>query len=75
METYSDRPVCIAPERYLDGVLGTPLGPGAKPCREEPFVVPPGGGLLLYTDGLVEERGESIDAGDDDVALLAARRA
>ena len=49
--------------RFLDSVLGTPLGLGAKPCREEHFTVPVGGGLLLYTDGLVEERGEPIDAG------------
>ena len=49
--------------RFLDTVLGTPLGLGAEPCREEAFTISHGGGLLLYTDGLVEERGESIDAG------------
>lgn len=38
--------------------------------QESPATLPPGGTLLLYTDGLVERRGESIDEGVD--TLVAA---
>jgi len=31
--------------------------------QERPAVLEPGGTLLLYTDGLIERRGESIDVG------------
>ena len=33
------------------------------PYREVTVAVPPGATLLLYTDGLVERRGESLDVG------------
>jgi serine phosphatase RsbU (regulator of sigma subunit) len=56
-----------APPRVLMEGRSPPLGillPGMK--REQDAVtVPPGGGLLLYTDGLVERRGEAIDEGID----------
>ena len=55
--------------------LGAPLGlfsyagePGAVR-----FTVPPGSVLLLYTDGLVERRGESIGDGLGRLAAAAAR--
>ncbi|MGZ6642830.1 MAG: SpoIIE family protein phosphatase [Solirubrobacteraceae bacterium] len=50
----------------LDGARGLPVGvdpAGARP--EADAVVPPGGTLLLYSDGLVERRRESLDDGID----------
>ncbi|MBR8741712.1 PP2C family protein-serine/threonine phosphatase [Nocardiopsis sp. MG754419] len=42
------------------GMLGLPVD---LTYTEHAVEVPPGGALLLYTDGLVERRGESIDDG------------
>ncbi|GAA2408342.1 hypothetical protein GCM10010420_40790 [Streptomyces glaucosporus] len=49
--------------RFLDEGIGPPLGVGRRgyPEQEAPF--PPGARLLLYTDGLVERRGRSLDEG------------
>jgi serine phosphatase RsbU (regulator of sigma subunit) len=43
--------------------------------RYEPsaFTVEPGHGLVLYSDGLVERRGESIDDGLDRLAQTLGR--
>jgi PAS domain S-box-containing protein len=47
-----------------------PLGAGGEaPCAEHSFVLSPGATLVLYTDGLVESRQQSIDVG---LAKLAA---
>jgi serine phosphatase RsbU (regulator of sigma subunit)/FixJ family two-component response regulator/anti-sigma regulatory factor (Ser/Thr protein kinase) len=40
--------------------LGTPLG---TPCREETVKITPGSTIFLYTDGLVEVRGKTLDDG------------
>nr|WP_256255968.1 SpoIIE family protein phosphatase [Streptomyces sp. MUSC 14] len=55
---------------------GIPVGIDASVSRfshEHPL--PPDSTLLLFTDGLVERRGQDIDTGLDDLAEQAARRA
>jgi integral membrane sensor domain MASE1/anti-sigma regulatory factor (Ser/Thr protein kinase) len=48
---------------YLHGGLGLPLGTGADHGHEEvEILVEADSTLLLYTDGLVERRGEPLDA-------------
>jgi serine phosphatase RsbU (regulator of sigma subunit) len=51
--------------QFLDGATDPPLGARPehteRPQAEIPFA--PGGTLVLYTDGLVERRGEDIDEG------------
>lgn len=50
--------------RLLDGSRATPLGLKNLPHRNEAWeTMPPRATLLLYTDGLVERRRESIDDG------------
>jgi anti-anti-sigma factor len=55
---------------------GSVLGaPGRPPFPEGTATVVPGATLLLFTDGLVERRGEPLDAGLDRVARASARLA
>lgn len=54
---------------FVDGPVGTVLGTAEEPYEEAELVLPPGQGLLLYTDGLVERRGEHLA---DGMARLAA---
>jgi anti-anti-sigma factor len=55
--------------RFLDGLGGTVLGvPGRRPFTEGTAEIEPGAVVLLYTDGLVERRGETLDAGLDRLA-------
>jgi GAF domain-containing protein/anti-sigma regulatory factor (Ser/Thr protein kinase) len=64
-------PVEGAPD-FLPLQQGVPLGtaPLARyACDEHPF--PTGSTVVLYTDGLVEERGKSIDAGLERLRSLA----
>ena len=67
-------PLTIAPDgstAYLDGAPNPPLGVFDSEAHAELTAeLEPGMALVLYTDGLVEERGVSIDAG-----LEALRRA
>jgi PAS domain S-box-containing protein len=42
--------------RYLDVKPSPPLGAPGGPATDHRFVLEPGGSLLLYTDGLIEER-------------------
>jgi len=53
------------PSRWLDGATGPPLGVrprhGARTTADVPW--PGTARILLYTDGLAERRGESIDVG------------
>jgi integral membrane sensor domain MASE1/anti-sigma regulatory factor (Ser/Thr protein kinase) len=60
---------------FLEDGLGSPLGcddPG--PPVESSFRLVPDSTLLLFTDGLVEKRGVSIDEGLQRLATLAADR-
>ncbi|GAA3846058.1 SpoIIE family protein phosphatase [Saccharothrix violaceirubra] len=56
---------------------GTPAGPvlgsrGRAPYRDDVTTLPPGATVVLYTDGLVERRGEPIDFGLDRLLRVAA---
>ncbi|HSD81629.1 MAG TPA: SpoIIE family protein phosphatase, partial [Solirubrobacteraceae bacterium] len=48
--------------RLVEGATGPPLGAGTPERRSHAGVLPPGGMLAGYTDGLLEVRGEDIDA-------------
>ncbi|WP_225800600.1 SpoIIE family protein phosphatase [Streptomyces sp. NK15101] len=48
---------------FLDGPPGTPLGTGAHDFGTEEVVLPEGGLLVLYTDGLIEARDRDLDQG------------
>jgi serine phosphatase RsbU (regulator of sigma subunit)/integral membrane sensor domain MASE1/anti-sigma regulatory factor (Ser/Thr protein kinase) len=57
---------------YLGDGLSPPLGVTAEPdFTEVTHEMPPGATLLLYTDGLVERRGVSIQDGLDRLAVAA----
>jgi anti-anti-sigma factor len=56
------------PARYLSGADGPVLGLGAAfaealPYTEAALTLRPGASVLLYTDGLIERRGEHLDSG------------
>lgn len=51
--------------------LGTLLG---APCREETVMITPGSTIFLYTDGLVEVKGKTIDEGLDRLKQAVARQ-
>ena len=56
---------------FVDGARGPALGVADAPrYDDDTLVLPPGGSVFLYTDGLVEQRGEAID--DSLARLLAA---
>ncbi|MBV8992707.1 MAG: SpoIIE family protein phosphatase, partial [Pseudonocardiales bacterium] len=60
--------------RYLVNGAGGPLGiPGRPPYPQAATRIEPGACLLLYTDGLVERRGQVIDEGLDHLAFTAAQ--
>jgi serine phosphatase RsbU (regulator of sigma subunit)/anti-sigma regulatory factor (Ser/Thr protein kinase) len=52
-----------APGRYLDLPTAPPLGVGSGSVQSSVIDIPDGSLLVLYTDGLVERRGDDIDAG------------
>jgi anti-anti-sigma factor len=60
---------------YLDGGHGPALGlPTRGPRPEAVTTLPAGGTLLLYTDGLIERRGTTLDDGLARLAAAAAAR-
>ncbi|HEV7211009.1 MAG TPA: SpoIIE family protein phosphatase [Blastococcus sp.] len=74
-------PVVVTPDGeslLLDGAAGSGavLGAGGRtPYTEGVVGIAPGSTLLLYTDGLVERRGELLDSGLDRVRVVAGRLA
>ncbi len=48
---------------FVDVSPGVPLGAGRSSYRSTTFTMSPGSTLIVYTDGLVERRGEAIEAG------------
>jgi anti-anti-sigma factor len=69
-------PLLVAPGDvcYLIDGAGGPLGiPGRPPYLEATTCIDPGACLLLYTDGLIERRGQVIDEGLDHLAFTAAQ--
>ena len=60
-------PLVVSPDgtaRYLDGGRVPPLGVSVDVVHEEATVeIEPGSTLVLYSDGLVEERGVGLDRG------------
>jgi PAS domain S-box-containing protein len=62
--------------RYLEGGRGVLVGVAQGAEREEVTLpLPDGGTLLLYTDGLVEDRDEQLEGGLELLASEAAARA
>ncbi len=65
-------PVLIHPDgssEIIELPSGLPLGIGSEPMETVEMVLPPGGVLAFYTDGLVESRDRDIDLG-----IMALRR-
>ncbi|MEA2322004.1 MAG: hypothetical protein QOD81_1854 [Solirubrobacteraceae bacterium] len=57
---------------FVDAPTSPPLGAGGDAaCREHRFTLAPGATLVLYTDGLVESRARSLQAGFDLLAETA----
>lgn len=64
-------PAIVYPDGTVDFVelpAGPPLGVGGLPFETAEIVVPEGSKLVLYTDGLVEDRNRDIDVGLDHLA-------
>jgi serine phosphatase RsbU (regulator of sigma subunit)/anti-sigma regulatory factor (Ser/Thr protein kinase) len=61
------------PARMIDAAVDPPLGviPGLR-RRSSTVDLPPGALLVLYTDGLVERRGETLDKGFERLAPALA---
>ncbi|WP_282692280.1 SpoIIE family protein phosphatase [Streptomyces sp. CC208A] len=69
-------PAVVAPDgavSFLQGPPGTPLGTGAHDFGTEELPLPPGGLLVLYTDGLIEARDRDLDEGMRKLALALGR--
>ncbi|MFS8096958.1 SpoIIE family protein phosphatase [Lentzea alba] len=69
-------PVVVAAgqARLLDGAGGAVLcTPQRAPYEEASTVLSPGSSVVLYTDGLVERRGEVLDTGLDQLLDLVSR--
>ncbi|GGW49726.1 SpoIIE family protein phosphatase/ATP-binding protein [Streptomyces griseoloalbus] len=59
-------PAVVHPDgraEFIDVPAGPPLGLGGLPFETAELRLPPGSSLVLYTDGLVEDRHRDIDEG------------
>lgn len=59
-------PALVLPDgsvEFLDLPAGTPLGLGGLPFETVELLLPEASHLVLYTDGLIEDRSREIDAG------------
>ncbi|MDQ1484562.1 MAG: hypothetical protein QOJ62_255, partial [Actinomycetota bacterium] len=56
--------------RYIEGAPSAPLGVYSGPEADGVLVLPPGGGIFMYTDGLVERRHADIDLGLEDLRTM-----
>jgi signal transduction histidine kinase/serine phosphatase RsbU (regulator of sigma subunit)/DNA-binding response OmpR family regulator/anti-sigma regulatory factor (Ser/Thr protein kinase) len=69
-------PLIVGPDgatRWLEDGLAPPIGAAREIAyRQAEDTIPDGGALVLYTDGLVERRGEPIDTGLSRVAEAAS---
>jgi serine phosphatase RsbU (regulator of sigma subunit)/anti-sigma regulatory factor (Ser/Thr protein kinase)/flagellar basal body-associated protein FliL len=70
-------PLVIAPDgsaRYLEPSGGIALGVSRGTVyREQEFALPSGSTIVLYTDGVIEVRGEALDEGLERLRRLAER--
>jgi serine phosphatase RsbU (regulator of sigma subunit) len=67
-------PALLAGEGYVEAPRCPPLGfSGAAACRVGQFTLAPGRTLWLFTDGLIESRRRTIDAGLAELEQAAAR--
>jgi serine phosphatase RsbU (regulator of sigma subunit) len=62
-----------AAPQYLDGEGGPPIGVSAHRPDDQHGRIPAGGGIVMYTDGLIERRHLSIDVGLDDLRVMVER--
>jgi PAS domain S-box-containing protein len=60
------------PPQLDAAVAGTPLG-WASPREQYQFRLPPGNTVVLYSDGLVENRKRGLDAGLEELVAVAAQ--
>jgi PAS domain S-box-containing protein len=70
-------PVVVSPDGTTELIVlppGVPLGVGGVAFESVEFTLPENGILALYTDGLVERRGQDIDQGIDLLRLTIADR-
>jgi serine phosphatase RsbU (regulator of sigma subunit)/anti-sigma regulatory factor (Ser/Thr protein kinase) len=69
-------PLLIEPDaapRYVEGGRGLPLGVAPRASYSESTIsLSPGATVLLYTDGLVDRRTESLDAAMDRLLTVAS---
>jgi hypothetical protein len=69
-------PLLVGPDgtaRYIEGGLSLPLGVDPdRPRTEARVTIPTGSTLLLYTDGLVEQRTRPLDVGLERLRSVAA---
>ncbi|QKW30636.1 SpoIIE family protein phosphatase [Streptomyces seoulensis] len=68
-------PAVIAPDgavAFADVPAGPPLGLGGLPFETAELELPEGSRLVLYTDGLVEDRRRDIDTGLDELRAALA---